>query len=154
MQHLFLDTNLLGQLCHPTAEQFKDLKHWTYTILQPPNNKEYQLCLPEIVDYELRRKLIHIALRQGKTHTNSLTRLNSYRKILKYISLQTSAFQIAAQFWADARFQGMPTASPDSLDGDVILAAQAKELNGIVLTTNKKHLSRFVPVADWQSFKF
>lgn len=153
MQPLFLDTNILGQLCHPTAEQFKDLKDWAFAILQPPHNKNYQLCLPEIVDYELRRKLIHLALRQGKTRTNSLTRLNNYQKILKYVPLQTSAFQMAAQFWAESRLQGIPTAPPDALDGDVILAAQAKELNGIVLTTNKKHLSRFVPVADWESFK-
>lgn len=60
---------------------------------------------------------------------------------------------LAAQLWAEARLSGLPTASSSSLDGDVILAAQAKELNGIVLTTNQKHLSRFVPVADWQSFR-
>jgi len=44
---------------------------------------------------------------------------------------------------------------PKSLDGDVILAAQAKieELNGnqvIVATTNVKHLSLFVDAREWQ----
>ncbi len=126
MQHLFLDTNLLGQLCHPTAEKFKDLKHWAYAILEQSASEIYQLCLPEIVDYELRRKRLHMALQQGRNESNSLTRLNNFKKILRYLPLQTSTMH---------------------------LAAQAKELNGIVLTTNQKHLSRFVPVADWQSFR-
>lgn len=153
MQHLFLDTNLLGQLCHPTAEKFKDLKHWAYAILEQSASETYQLCLPEIVDYELRRKLLHMALQQGRNESNSLTRLNNFKKILRYLPLQTSTMHLAAQIWAEARLNGVPTASSSSLDDDVILAAQAKELNGIVLTTNQKHLSRFVPVADWQSFR-
>ncbi|MBT9548979.1 MAG: nucleic acid-binding protein [Candidatus Sericytochromatia bacterium] len=125
MQYLFLDTNILGQLCHPTAEQFKDLKHWAFAILQPNLNQTYQLCLPEIVDYELRRKLLHMALQQGRSESNSLARLNNYLKILKYIPLQTSSMNLASQLWAEARLNGLPTASSNSLDGDVILAAQA-----------------------------
>jgi len=153
VQYLFLDTNLLGQLCHPTAEQFKDLKHWAFAMLQPSVSQEYQLCLPEIVDYELRRKLLHMAMQQGRRESKSLARLDNFRKILQYIPLQTSTMNLAAHIWAEARMKGLPTAASNALDGDVILAAQAKQLNGIVLTTNQKHLARFVPVADWQSYK-
>jgi predicted nucleic acid-binding protein len=60
---------------------------------------------------------------------------------------------LAAQLWAEARLNGLPTDASSAMDGDVILAAQAKALSGMVLTTNKKHLSRFVPVAVWQSFQ-
>jgi hypothetical protein len=125
MQYLFLDTNILGQLCHPTAEQFKDLKHWAFAILQQSGSQAYQLCLPEIVDYELRRKLLHMALQQGRSESNSLARLNNYLRILKYIPLQTSTMNLAAQLWAEARLNGLPTASSNAMDGDVILAAQA-----------------------------
>ena len=38
----------------------------------------------------------------------------------------------------------MPTADPKALDCDVILAAQAIEVTGIVATDNIGHLSRFV----------
>ncbi|WP_016950715.1 hypothetical protein [Anabaena sp. PCC 7108] len=65
----------------------------------------------------------------------------------------------AAELWAWVRNQGKPTASNDSLDGDVILAAQGiLQLNSfdavIIVTTNLKHISRFesegIFVADWQ----
>jgi hypothetical protein len=71
MQYLFLDTNILGQLCHPPAEQFKDLKHWAFAILQQSGSHADQLCLPEIVDDELRRKLLHMALQQGRSESNA-----------------------------------------------------------------------------------
>jgi hypothetical protein len=57
------------------------------------------------------------------------------------------------------RKQGRPTASNDSLDGDVILAAMAilqiKNFDEVVVvTTNFKHISRFqtegICVLDWQ----
>lgn len=35
------------------------------------------------------------------------------------------------------------------LDSDVILAAQAKQGGVTVVTTNRKHLSRFVPTIEW-----
>ena len=46
----------------------------------------------------------------------------------------------AAQLWSDARFQGQPTASDKAIDADVILAAQALAVDGIVVTTNIRHL--------------
>lgn len=152
MQNLFLDTNILGQLCHPSPKKHLALKEWFYKMLKQ-ESKNHQLCLPEIADYELRRKLNHIALQSGQKMTRSLERLNNYHHLITFVSLEKSTLQLASQLWAEARYQGLPTAHPESLDGDVILAAQAKQMNGIVLTTNKKHLSRFVPVADWDSFK-
>jgi predicted nucleic acid-binding protein len=55
----------------------------------------------------------------------------------------------AAEFWADARQQGVPTASPAALDADVLIAAQAAEVLATVVTNNPGHLGRWVPVRTW-----
>jgi hypothetical protein len=44
----------------------------------------------------------------------------------------------------------LPTAPREALDGDVILAAQALGVAGIVVTENVRHLSRFVASYRWQ----
>ena len=56
----------------------------------------------------------------------------------------------AAELWAQARNQGRPTADMKALDCDVILAAQALAVNGIVATENVGHLSLFVEAKDWR----
>jgi len=62
----------------------------------------------------------------------------------------------AADYWAQARRQGQPTAHPESLDADVILAAQATVLSNagysvVVATDNPGHLARYVDAKPWQS---
>jgi hypothetical protein len=60
----------------------------------------------------------------------------------------------AAEFWANARNAGLPTAPDHALDGDVILAAQvaisAAAQDSVVATTNVKHLERFVGARLWR----
>ena len=62
----------------------------------------------------------------------------------------------AAEFWAFLRQLGIPTASPDALDADAILAGQAA-LAGrpgdtvTIATTNLAHLNRF-PGIDAQTW--
>ena len=92
-------------------------------------------------------------LRAGKT--KGIKRLDQLKQAITYLPITTATMLLAAQFWAEIRNTGKPTADAKSLDGDVILAAQAKieELNGnqvIVATTNVKHLSLFVDAREWQ----
>ncbi len=61
---------------------------------------------------------------------------------------------MAANHWAAVRKQGRPTASPDALDVDVILASQAllRQREGhevVVATENPLHLSLFVTAKRW-----
>jgi hypothetical protein len=72
---------------------------------------------------------------------------------LGFVPIISDAMLQAAEFWADARRRGRPTAGNESLDADVILAAQAATLSGkmvVVASTNPRHLSRFVPAKHWQ----
>ena len=108
------------------------------------------IAIPEIADYEVRREL----LRAGKTR--GIAKLDALKTILDYLPLTTSTMLRAAEFWAQARRQGRPTANNLKLDADVILAAQASLLleegyEAIVATENVSHLSLFVAADRWQN---
>jgi len=110
-----------------------------------------RVIVPAIVYYELRREL----LRANKTF--GLARLDAFVSATpgRYLPLSDEALRRAADLWAKARQDGQPTADPKALDIDVILAAQALSFgpapaDTIVVTTNPRHLSRFVAARDWQ----
>jgi predicted nucleic acid-binding protein len=107
------------------------------------------LYLPEIVDYEVRRGLLHVALRSGRSTTRSLLRLDRLTETLDYLPLDTATMRRAAGLWAEARATGRPTAPGEALDGDVILASQAIAVGGSVVTENIRHLERFVSAHRW-----
>ncbi|HEV8000023.1 MAG TPA: hypothetical protein VGP63_09095, partial [Planctomycetaceae bacterium] len=73
-----------------------------------------------------------------------------------HLTLTTDASIKAAEFWAFLRQSGTPTAAPDALDADAILAGQAA-LAGqpgdtvTIATTNLAHLIRF-PGIDAQTW--
>jgi len=105
------------------------------------------ILIPEIADYELRRELLRA------TKSTSIQRLDALAQATEYLPITTAIMRRAAQLWAQARKQGQPTAADDSIDADVILAAQAIELgvpNIVIATTNVGHLARFVPARLWQ----
>lgn len=104
--------------------------------------------LSEIADYEVRRELI----RSGKS--NGIRRLNEIKSSIQFLPITSPAMLLAAELWAETRRGGRPTAHDHDLDGDVILAAQARLLQEagetvIVATTNLRHLSRFVDARLW-----
>ncbi len=108
------------------------------------------VIVPEIGDYEVRREL----LRAG--YTSSLKRLDELKSNLGYLPINTAAMLQAAKYWADTRRGGLPTASPDSLDADCIIAGQATVASGTgdqvtIATSNAVHLRRFLGVdaQDW-----
>ena len=107
-----------------------------------------RIVVPEIADYEVRRELI----RAGRW--SSIQRLDLLAYAFEYAPITTSVMMRAASLWADARNSGIPTAADPSLDGDVILAAQALGVAAggeavVVATTNVAHLQRYVAARIW-----
>ena len=108
-----------------------------------------RVLVPEIADYEVRREL----LRANKVR--GVAKLDALASSLSYLPLSTAAVRKAAECWAQARQQGRPTASDQSLDADVLLAGQALTLGGdvVIATTNVGHLSQFVAAEEWHKIR-
>ncbi len=140
-----LDTGPLGLVTNPklSAESIA-CAQW----LQAHITSGSRIIIPESADYEVRREL----LRANKT--KGVTRLDDLAKFLEYLPITTTAMRQAAKFWAQARQPGQPTAGDKTIDGDMILVAQATTLalpNLIIATTNVGHLSRFIAAELWQN---
>ena len=89
--------------------------------------------------------------------TAGIARLDALTAGLEYLPITTPAMREAAAFWATARQQGQPTAGDKTIDGDMILAAQAVTLgvaDFVIATTHVDHLSRFVTAKLWQAITF
>lgn len=143
MTSVLLDTGILAMLTH--ARQNPRLVEWVQRLLQDGT----RLLVPEIADYELRRELVRENLEK------SIQRLDRLADALGYLPLTTAIMRRAAEFWAEARNLGRPTADDKALDGDVILAAQASAVASlghevVIATTNVGHLSLFADARKWE----
>jgi predicted nucleic acid-binding protein len=144
---VMLDAGPLGMATNPKTSSpiCQECKLWLDTLPL----KGYEVILPEIADYEVRREL----LRAGKVA--GIRRLDQLKAAITYRPITTEVMLKAAELWAQARKRGRPTADPKALDGDVILAAQATLVADegnevIVATTNVEHLSQFIDAREWR----
>ncbi|HEY9609091.1 nucleic acid-binding protein [Allocoleopsis sp.] len=144
---VMLDTGPLGMVTNPKTSSAicQECKLW----LDDLPLKGYEVMLPEIADYELRRELLRVGKVAG------IRRLDQLKAAITYRPITTEVMIKAAELWAEARRRGRPTADPKALDGDVILAAQARLVaeegnEVIVATTNVGHLSQFIDAREWR----
>lgn len=142
---VLLDSGLIGLVTNPKqSAQSTACIQWLQKLIA----SDLRVIVPEIADYEVRREL----LRAGKT--KGLARLDKLVQSLEYLPITTTAMRQAALFWAQARQQGQPTSGDKTIDGDMILVAQATTLGVsdiVIATTNVGHLSRFVQADLWQN---
>ncbi|MBF2027285.1 MAG: nuclease [Oscillatoriales cyanobacterium C42_A2020_001] len=142
---IVLDSGPLGLVTNPklSAESVA-CAQWLQANIAANN----RVLIPEIADYEIRREL----LRANKT--KGIARLDELAKSLEYLPITTTAMRHAAYLWAQARQQGRPTAGDKTIDGDMILVAQAMTLatpDIVIATTNVGHLSKFIAAELWQT---
>lgn len=147
---VLLDTGPLGRISNPRATPAnQECRRW----LASPAASGVRVLVPEIADYELRRELLRTGSVRG------LAALDQLHIAAGYLPITTLAMRYAAEFWAQARRQGQPTAPDLALDGDVILAAQATALalqesdSVVIATENLRHLSRFAVADHWRNIQ-
>lgn len=137
---ILLDAGPLGLVTSPSGLPIANrCAEWLSDVLAHGR----RVVLPEIADFEVRRELI----RAGKLR--GLGRLDGLKSIVEYAPLTTEVMLQAAAYWAEARRRGRPTADPNELDCDVVLAAQAAAFarrgdDPVIATTNVGHLAQFV----------
>ena len=143
---LVLDSGPLGLLSDPKmSSHSQQVDDWATDRLRAGD----RLAVPEIADYEIRRELLRAGRKLG------IARLDDLCASLTYLPLTTPVMRDAARLWADARNAGQPTAHPHALDGDVILAAQARSAQAaygretVVVTANVTHLARYTDARLW-----
>jgi predicted nucleic acid-binding protein len=152
MTHLLvLDASVVGAITNPkqTSLTVRNCQIWFRRALE----RQSLFVLPEIADYEIRRELL-----RGKK-INGIKQLDELKATIYYYPIDSETMLRAAQLWAESRQRGMTTADPRELDGDVILAAQAIQLQQkgyevTIVTTNVGHLAQFVTASHWQDLPF
>jgi hypothetical protein len=143
---ILLDTGPLGYVTHPNDKGDIGLcKQW----LEQLRAANVIVKVPQIADYELRRKLIHMHFAPSIALLNKLIRSTGG---LVRISVKT--MQKAAELWAQSRWDAKTTGKDEAIDGDMILCAQAfllaKKGDTVeVATTNLKHLEHYSTAKIW-----
>ncbi|MEH2216264.1 MAG: nuclease [Nostoc sp.] len=118
-QVILLDSGPLGLVTNPKlSDESLACTQWLQLLVSSGS----RVIIPEIADYEVRREL----LRANKV--KGIARLDELSQLLEYLPITTTAMRQAALFWAQARQQGQPTSGDKTIDGDIILVAQAVTL--------------------------
>ena len=146
-EYVLLDSSPLGLACgNPRRSQTAHCLTWIDSLLA----RGVILYVPEIADYEVRRERTRIGAAPSLLQLDALVT----HRGLRYAPITTVQMRRAAELWADARNRGVPTASRDALDADVILAACAATIGQagdqiIVATNNVGHLARYCDARIW-----
>jgi predicted nucleic acid-binding protein len=149
---LLLDSGILAKAVRPAVPENKAI---AIALSRLAQDVRYKVCIPEIADYGLRRKLLHLGHhphQARKWAQEALTLLDGLIST-SYIPITTDTMRLAAGIWAHTRAKGQLRASEDKLDIDVILAAQARQSGGKIITTNEKHFRNIADVFDWTPFQ-
>ena len=147
---ILLDAGLIGLLASaPHLPAVIEGKAWLEGHLG-----QNEVTIPDVAAYEVLRELIRLGA------TEKLIRLDDLRARLFSAEVTEDAWDKAAEFWALVRKAGKPTASPDALDADAILAGVAATIATpgdavVIATTNVRHLARFpgIDARPWREVR-
>lgn len=143
------DAGPLGMITNPkSSPENEACKNWLANLAFTG----FDIVIPEIADYEVRRELLWAGKHKG------INRLDALAGMLRYAPITTPVMLRAAGFWAAARTMGRQSADDASLDADMILAAQSSVLadggdETLIATTNVRHLALLSPARLWQDIR-
>jgi predicted nucleic acid-binding protein len=155
MAIVFLDTGIIGLVTSPRKQgPALECEQWMLGLLA----KSVNIVSSEICDYEVRRNLILES--NFRSNVQSLDSLDELDAMITFLPITKIVLKTAAQLWAEARLNGIPTTDNLRLDADAIICAQWRLISAeypgqicILATTNVKHMGRFAVAEEWQNIK-
>ena len=146
---VLLDAGLVGLACvDPVKPATMAFEAWLKGVI----GSAVVVRIADVTRYEVRRELGRLGA------TTKLRRLEQFCTRIPTVPVTPEAWDRAGDFWATVRRQGRPTASPEALDADAILAGVAATIGGpgdrvVIATTNVRHLAWFpgVDAREWQA---
>jgi predicted nucleic acid-binding protein len=148
---VLLDAGPLGLACGRPGTVVVDQCHAWLVALEAAGA---EVVLPAIADYEVRREIYRL------NASAKIRNLDVLRARFDYLEITAAALDQAATYWALVRRGGRPTAGPDDLDADAILAGMAATSGQpgdtvTLATTNLRHLGLFpgVDAQIWHQIK-
>ena len=155
---VILDSGVLSLLASPIQDASRQEENeiyqcteWLYYLL----SKGVYIVTSEISDYEIRREFIRIK-------SDGLVILDSLRSVVDFFPITTEVLKKAAEFWADARQNHIPTSDDKNIDADMIILAQWSLLheefpgrNILIATKNIRHMKIFAKenAQEWRNIK-
>jgi predicted nucleic acid-binding protein len=147
---LILDTFVLSSISRKMASSPVTLSEKACSWVSDCDIAGHKIIVPSICYYECIREL------ERRGALLQIKRLDAFCSVEpdRFISITDDHLRVASKMWASARNSGKAAASDDSLDCDMILAAQTLSLNllssdYVVATTNVKHLTPLVSAEEW-----
>ena len=148
-----LDTFPASSVSKPVAKKHPTISDHCRQWINDCEAAGHRIVVPAIAYYEALREL------EQRQAEQQIIRLKAFCLLpSRFIPLTTEHLEGAAQLWGRSRREGQPTADPQALDGDVILASQVLSLGlteseVIVATTNPAHLSCYVNAGLWTNIQ-
>jgi len=133
MAAYLLDTNIISAILKRNEDGAR-LNDKIKSILKA--NDDILFC--PVVFYEIIRGLYH------KKADKQLAFFERIAGCFEWRDLTKNTWDTGARLWAECRMKGTPTGDGgDGIDKDVLIAAQAKEHNAVVITRNERHFQHF-----------
>ena len=127
MATYLLDTNTIECILEKREYAHTKIKERLKAVLE----QNAVVLMSPVVFYELARLLYK------KKAEKQLASLEKLVNLFNWCDLNRTTWESGSRLWADCRRKGKPTG--EGLDADVLIAAQAKEYDAIVVTNNIRH---------------
>lgn len=154
---VILDTGILTLLVleAQASQEASDCQKWLDTLLA----KGVNVFSSEICDYEVRRGLLFLDLKKGRTNGPRIKALEDLRQRIDFLPINRNVLLKAADFWAEAQSKGLP-GDRKGIDADVLISAQWMLLQEdypgqyiVIATKNSKHFQHSTEALNWNEIK-